>query len=365
MQTDLLNILDDVEPFHVRDDIRSYGGVAALRLGPVAGQVEVTSSCFQHCRMCDSWRDDLKGVQKGLLHSADLVSVCDDLASFPTFQHLSLTGGDPQAWPHLPAFLGVYQTRRQADVWRFSLQVNTALTQPVQDRKAWLSNFADVRLSLDAITAKTYRRIRGDGKTTPDDVLRHLRQLGHPNVQVLMCVTPDNIQEIQPLLETLAEPNNRQDIRKVTLLPVIGDRYERDAAFWGEFQFQATANADADWPFQTSFADSVPSTRAFLLSDDAKKVRCWTGVSTFHIKANGDWYPCCLVGGEALATYKNMVLGNIHRQPVASIVNEIRQAGAMPHYCDESKPCRHICQYKQAALNVAGHEASQRTLAMP
>lgn len=364
---DFLTDTEEQVPFTVRDDIRSYGKLASADFtGMLAGQVELTSSCFQRCRMCDSWRDDRPGLQRGILSLAKVCELCRELEQrCPHFTNLALTGGDPQKWPHLNRFLYWFCEQSMP----FNLQVNTALTRPVlgPERDLWERAFLNVRVSLDSIFTDTYQKIRGDKRTRPEDVIANIRSLGHPRVQINCCITPDNVGEMRDMLRYLA--TELPDLRKLTFLPVIGDREERTADFWHDYE---RVSFDVDCgnfgfdklPFETSFADSVIATRQFLLSPEAASVPCWAGVRTFHIKATGDWYPCCLVGGEALATYSDMSLGNINDESISGLLQRIATSEPEHHYC-EGKPCRDICQYKQTAFNVAAHEAGLVQLAMP
>ena len=72
---------------NIRQDVAYYGKLAALKLGYVAGQVEVISSCFQHCRACDSWRDDASGKQKGEWPLSAMKQLVEELATMKTFEH--------------------------------------------------------------------------------------------------------------------------------------------------------------------------------------------------------------------------------------------------------------------------------------
>jgi MoaA/NifB/PqqE/SkfB family radical SAM enzyme len=315
--------------------------------------------------MCDSWRDDITGAARGEFTGEELVKVCDGLAHYPSFKHLSLTGGDPQRWGGLDGFLNQYSMRRSEERWDFNLQINTALTQDLTDQQKflWRQTLSDVRISLDAAVVKTYQRIRGDKFNTPADIVTRIKKLAHPRTHVLMCVSDANIDEVGALIDLLTCVSDY--VRKVSFLPVIGPRGRRGEEFWEQYlQLAALWRGEQVVPFETSFADSVPATRAFLLTPEAESVECHTGQSTFHIKADGYWYPCCLVGGEALKTYRSMRKGNVKHEPVDAIVSRLQATGPEKHYCGD-KPCREICQYKQLAINVAGTDAAKTNLTMP
>lgn len=344
----------------VRSDIAAYAKLAVLKTGPVAGQVEVTSHCFQHCRMCESWRDDAKGVHRGTWSLDQLKHLCFELESYGTFEHLALTGGDPQHWPVLDAFLEWFQQQKAAGRLNFHLQLNTALTQEV--KRPWLwCGVRDLRVSLDSPYTATYQRLRGDKHTTPSAVLSRLKTLDHPRVQIAMTVTPENVVEIPGMLTSLrqfCEAGGR--IRKATFLPVLGDRASRPASFWAAYEQAATYKQLL--PFETSFADSVLSVRHWTHTVPGMATRCWSGNITFHLKCDGSFYPCCLVGGEAIVTHPELAVGNVFEDGFDAVWRYYKPER---HYADINKPCRDICQYKQAALNLAAEQAASSVLSMP
>ena len=92
------------------------------------------------------------------------------------------------------------------------------------------------------------------------------------------------------------------------------------------------------------------------------------GQISFHMKANGEYYPCCLVGGEVLKTYPSMTDGNYFDGYSITEIWERGRCARPLAYAPENQsvvPCCEICQYKQWSLNKAVHEASQKRLAMP
>ena len=347
-----------------RSDLNYYGKL--MQYGtPIAGQVEVQSGCFQHCRMCESWRDDLKGVVRGTWSVNDLLSLTQRLASFRTFEHLSLTGGDPQAWKPLTQYLAAVLARQELGTLRkgFGLQLNTALTRDVEDVSLWSAALQDVRVSLDAIDKDAYAWIRGDKDTDPLDVVARVDALGRAgvNVQLNVCVTAETLDQMEQIAHVVASAMDYPP-RKVTFLPVIGDRFTRDSDFWIRYSGETNRLAVylARHGVKSNDAEGVAATREWCSGSEAAETPCYHGGTTFHIKANGDVYPCCLVGGEAISTYKQFILGNYFEGYTFTPTRKPQL-----DYADEDKPCRNICQWKQAALNKAAHEASLVQLSMP
>ncbi len=341
-----------------RPDIERYGKLAALTRSYVAGQVEVTSACSQHCKGCESWRDHATGKQRGEWGLVRLAAFCSDLLEGANLQHLSLTGGDPQDWEPLEDFIEFYI----AEGWdkRFGLQVNTAMRKPAPP--ALWSVLSDVRVSLDAIDPAVYAHIRGDKTVTPEQIIQNVEALKHPRVQFNTMVCPDNLSEIPKIIE--AAERMATPPRKLSFLAVIGDRYERSEEFWKLFNGYAELYAtdeDSAEPL-TSFSENPHKVRAFLQSQEAKAIPCYAGAITFHAKANGDLYPCCLAGGEAINTYEQLKLGNVFER---SVLDLMRSYNPRPHYSSPGMPCREICQWKQLTLNIAGYRASKTRLSMP
>lgn len=338
---------------NVRKDLLMYAKHARNNGGLVAGQVEVTSACFQQCGSCDSWREDIR--DRHVMSLETLKALCEELDDIPSFETLAITGGDPQAWPPLTEFLAWFVAREFA----WSLRINTALTQPLTDTDAalWCDAFDEVRVSLDHHDPVEYQRIRGDDATVPSVVATRIRSLVafNVNVSVLCVVTRDGVR-----MGAMSEwvDHHCGGIRKLTFLPATGHRFKTDD--WRWYTDQVRVVNDYQWAFTMSFDDNVPDVRAWTHTDDGRAARCHAGTISFHIKPNGDWFPCCLTGGEALRTQAEFRMGNIN-------VSTIRHIMATWHpqkfYDNDALPCRDICQYKQACINKAASDVV--VLSMP
>ena len=355
----------------LREDLTRYGKLLTNGTGYVAGQLEVTSRCFQHCKGCDSWREDLSGAATGEWDFESVQQLCRELASMPSFEHLSLTGGDPQAWPHLYHFLQWWKDNMVETGIR--LQLNTALTQPLDSEMRELFRVAvdDLRISLDGLTVETYEKIRGRGLhnkgncTNPEAVIERMCELEHPGLTTNTTVFPENIHEVVPILNQLNDllSLGQLKIRKAHFLAVIGDRGRLDLStrhFWDEWERIREHAKKLSLP--TSVSENPHAVREALAAGLGRELRCWSGRSTFHIKCDGWVYPCCLVGGEALKTQQEFRLGNVHEEGLKSIF--ARNNEPEHHYRD--KPiCTKICQWKQLQLNMIGEAADKLVLAMP
>ena len=335
-----------------RNDLQLYGKLAAHRVGYVAGQLELTSKCAQRCAMCESWRDDRTGVVRGELELETVLDVFNQLNAMPTFEHLALTGGDPQSWPNLLHLLKNYGYGN----FRFALQLNTALCFD-DDWELWRRTVRDVRVSLDGATPETYYAMRGD-KRDPKEIVERIKRMNHPRVATNTCVTSRNIDEVPKIIELLEGAG----LRKAMFLAVIGPRDSRrnDEDFWKKYDKLKELQHFGE--LRSSFAEDVVEVRQFCASEEAKPVPCYAGAISFHIKCNGDVYPCCLVGGEALTTDKDFCIGNIKTNTLSVIQQRYRPAC---HYANPKSPCVSKCQWKQLQINRIAHEASKTMMAMP
>lgn len=339
----------------LRDDITCYGKMAALKTGLVCGRVEVTSDCFQQCRLCDSWRSD---QPKGVWQLKDIQRLFREALAFPDFQHLTLTGGDPQAWPYLDQFL-TWASDYAKNIHRTCcIQINTALLK--SPKIIWSRTVDKVWVSLDAINPNLYKKMRGCSSV--EEVLENIMVFNcFPRIQVstMTTVSPDNLGEIPRILETLAEMKMQGlNLHKAMFLAAIDHRKgAQNTKFWEKWiEYSKTI-----WDIPVSFAvDDVFSTREFCQFGEASKVRCWVPNITFYAKANGDFYPCCLVGGEAVRTQREYRIGNFHTSNLETLWKYYE-----PFYYYRTNVCQNFCQFKQLNLNIAGELASQTRLAMP
>lgn len=336
----------------IRDDIMLYGKLVQQQLGWVAGQVEVTSACFQQCKYCSSWKT---GKYYGHFRLQQLQSFVIDLSyQFPMFEHLTLTGGDPQAWQDLNEFLDWWRPEPR----KIDLQISTALAKDILEPDLWRTKVNDLRVSIDAFQAETYQEIRGDKENTCNTILARLEKLAHPNLAIIVTMYPDNIGELLPLIFSLDNLYRKGlPIRRIIVMAGIG--VELNEEFWSCWR-HVKQWAEINLQVSTSFADDIIATRAQCNSPVVDDVHCWASKLGFHIKPNGDVYSCCLTGGEAIEVQKEFLIGNVFEQDLIDIYNSWQPTTY------KMKPiCRKVCQFKQLQINQAGEYARKIKLAIP
>jgi MoaA/NifB/PqqE/SkfB family radical SAM enzyme len=358
-----------------RPEFAVYGRLLTAHPGTgyVSGQVELTSACFQSCAGCDSWRDHMKhGARSMSLENLD--KLCERLAVMPDFNKLTLTGGDPQAWPHLDAFLS---NRR----WPFALQLTTALVKD-PNVALWGETVDEIRVSLDALDPNIYKAIRGRSQpdagfvhylpgqiTTPDEVINRACDLQHHGLSFFVVVYERNADDVARLLQALDELfiNGELKCRRVHVVLGIGAR----GVAWREGKIgRAWATirnlADhLDLPINVQDDEDVFNTREALENNplgDYDDVRCHAGRISFHIKPNGDLYPCCLIGGEALEEIESFKVGNVFEDGIWECS---QRYAPRCHYREPASVCRRVCQWKQFHVNCLGEYASTCAPSIP
>jgi len=341
--------------FVQRPDLTCYAKMAVYKIGYVAGQVELTSLCSQRCLFCDSWRSHVKGSIKGTLSYITIIKLLRQLNQIPTFEHLSFTGGEPMDWQDPDSHMNFDELLRQIRYQgiKFSLQVNTTLVKSI-DYSTWLNSLDRVRVSLDGIRRETYKMLRGDDRD-PEEILEKMELLAHPGLSTMTCVSEGNIKEIPDIIARLNRMKNPP--RKAMFLAVLGKEIKEE--FWKEYNLLKRIESPR---VQTSFQEDVMGVRAFCNSAEAEKVPCAVGGITFHIKCNGDVYPCCLIGGEAIKTQEHMKIGNINEFTGLPGIQAEYKAKCFYH---KGSPCSEVCQWKQVHINRLTHAAKRIILTMP
>jgi len=318
-------------------------------VGYLAGQIELTSACKQRCTFCKSWKDHVSGKYRAAFRYEKICDILQQLSEIPYFENLTFTGGEPQCWEHLEKLLKEFGRKLP-----FDLGINTTLVEPI-NFDLW-RNFNSIRVSLDSLNPKTYKILRGVS-TNPEIVLKRLEKLSHPNWSVMVCVSENNLEEIPEIIERLKKMRSLP--RKVMFLPALG----REKNFFDMERYESLIEKftnQIDLPFQTNFAEDVSKLKKLY---DISEVPCSIGRTTFHIKADGDLFPCCLIGGEAIDTHQDFCFGNVYQNTLQEIQNSNM---SLPlHYSGKNSPCLKVCQWKQMAMNIATKNSWSKKLSMP
>ncbi len=344
----------------LRDDIVLYGKLAAAELGYSTCRIEVTSGCFQKCRGCVSWRDHANRKMNASLNLTKVQELIIELCRFSAFEHLTFTGGDPQAWFPINDFLRWWTRGFNHSGVRF--QISTALAKPISEPELW--NCVDRYLiSLDAASPEIYSKMRGDRDNNMQTILEHAKVLTEPQLGFMITVRKENQCEVVSVIQCLDRMyrTSMPNIRKVQVLASIGSlKGDLDNKFWDKWQTDKEFIAKTiDVP--VSFCDEdIVETREICAAKETESIQCWTSRLSAHIKPNGDVYPCCLIGGEAIDIHESFKLGNIFENSLKKIYQSYP---AKQNY--RNVFCKKVCQYKQLQINLAGGKAAGTILSIP
>ena len=343
------NYEDMVEPKFL-----TYGQMANGNFGYVAGQVEITTECFQRCPHCLSWQEYARKEQKYHWPLDRFQDLCMELSrDHPHFRWLSLTGGDPPRNPEFDDMLDWFCVTKAKAGFKFQLQLHTPLVHKFSSRR-YRESVGRIRVSLDAIRQGTYKSMRGMD-IDPRTILDRIGNLDHPHLSTFTVVTEENLDEMYELLSVTNA--YRKYIKKCTFFPVMQQK-ELSPEFWRRYvALQHIAETEFEIPVDFCGNDNTAS---FINSDAAKPVPCYAKKLSFHMKVDGSVYPCCLIGGEALNTVEMFRQGMWPRDSLLHLQSENPGCAYF-----KNSPCLTTCQWKQLQLNLAGYVASRYQLHMP
>lgn len=285
--------------------------------------LEVTNRCNLRCTTCpQSW-----GMPEG---SADLSAeranyVLDQL---PDVRRVVLHGiGEPTLNPALPQLIATVKERRAYALFN----TNGLLLRGRLLEALALSGLDEVRVSVDAATPQTYKRVRGaDGFSR---ILANVKALAAtkirlgsstPRVSLWMTGMKTNIAELPALVRVAAESG----ISEVYLQRLVYSgrgRAQRGEALYGRLDQRELASLEAAQALATSLGVTLRgSNEALPGAAQAQKAVAWRACrrpwSLVYITANGNVLPCCIAPFTE-APYGGLVLGNAFREPLETIWN--------------------------------------------
>lgn len=346
----------------LKNSFAYYAKIATNQLGWVGGQIEVTTKCFQRCRGCVSWAQEKVEWSLG-----QLINVYQQLDNIVTFEHLTLTGGDPQSWEPLDDFIQ-WRLQTYGINPKIKLQINTAMTQDIKDMALWRIGVNDFKVSMDACTESTFKRIRGDNKRTPQGIMNRCIILKHESLAFNVTVYPENQSELVQLIQWVNDHYQAgMPIRKIMITAGIGDlKGLQNESFWNKWRndkqtILQQSNITVPTSFHEEFDEDGEMVRQVCNQKKLDTVHCWASIIGFHIKADGALYPCCIAGGEVSATEKEYEIGNVKIDTLQYLYNGIKPTLRYK----TKKYCRENCMYKQLQINIISEQANKITLALP
>jgi len=348
-------------------ELLAYAKLALHRRGYVSAQIELTSRCFQRCLSCFAKDADNKADWS----LSDAKRLFNELATLPSFEHLTLTGGDPQAYAYLEDLLYHWDVVLGRP---FRISMSTALMVIPSPLTARLGM---VRLSLDALSPEVYKLCRGVERD-PKELVNLLVGIGCP-CSALTCLSINNLDEMLPLADYLVDQALRnprfKNFKRWSVVPMLGATDEET-----EKLMEVYHSLECHMIKVRSIYPSLPFVSALgtnRLKDfyhhrkyakDYPKIPCWSSYISCHIKADMKVYPCCLIGGEATAFSKGAVIGDLAVESLTNVYTRWTNSAIERHpqmSMHDCARCREVCQIKQHSFNEEAEGVSNYLLSMP
>ena len=344
-----------------RDDLKFYAKAAIRPSFYIAGQVELTTACHSNCTFCAK-ASKVKRWPTPMPYEM-MCRLYIELYQNPWFENLTLTGGDPQAWPHLDRFLKyVVSFHKHMQSRRKILNINTTLQKPISEEQAklWADSLNSVRVSLDGTDSDILQKTRGV-RYQFDAIAASMHRLHNAGVSVSTntCVSELNIDHILDMLSDFRY--HIPFIRKAMFLPYLGCSETLNEK-WRKVIKMAESYALKP-PFPTSLAENPVYVRDAINLGLLDKIPCWASRIGFHMKPDGSVYRCCLTGGEAVEADDSYKVGTY--DDVCTMESIYENLGDIPPCLYNTARCIEICQFKQTALNMLCNKAFRVEMRLP
>lgn len=313
---------------------------------PAVLYVEVTNRCDSLCRTCIRTFRTLEPPKDLTLE--ELTAIADQ---FPRLERVFLHGiGEPLLNPHLLQIIAYLKTRGVTVVF------NSDAIGLTEKKSSGLfgSGLDELRVSLDAATAETYRAIRGVPAfhRVVENVrllagMRRRRRAATPTISLWFTTLRTNIQELPDFIR-LAGSIGADEVNLQRLvfyghglavaeqslhgrLSALEDRLLAEATFIaGELGIRLKASGST-------------TPEASLTADERR--RPWSGCqrpwTLSYVTANGNVLPCCISPWTA-KDYPGLILGNVFTQRFEDIWDGERYGEFRRRFQSEDAPdpCR-------------------------
>jgi MoaA/NifB/PqqE/SkfB family radical SAM enzyme len=296
---------------------------------PVCLYLETTNRCNLLCTTCPRTYEELEPAAD---MSWDLFSRIVD--QFPTIERAVLHGvGEPMLVKHLPRMV-----RHLKDRGTYVLfNTNGTVLSERNGRALIAAGLDELRVSLDAATAKSYRAVRGrDYFTRILRNVRAFRQLQerdgreHPRVSAWLTGLKETIAELPAFIEVAAGIGVKEVyLQRLVFFEddAIGHArpdqalYERVTHEDEALIEQAAALARAyGIMFSASGAVSEPGMSLKRHDDGSPWSMCRRPWTVMYFTANGRALPCCIAPFSQRG-YENYTLGDATQQSLREIWN--------------------------------------------
>ncbi|MDQ6774058.1 MAG: radical SAM protein [Candidatus Dormibacteraeota bacterium] len=310
---------------------------------PLEAYVEPTNRCNELCVTCP--RTFFQREPEADLDLERFASVLDQM---PDLERVVLHGlGEPLLARHLPAMVAE-ANRRGA---RVLFNTNALALHRRLAASLVAAGLDELRVSMDAIDAATYKKIRGvDGyekaMRRTADFCRLLRDMGaeRPRVSMYFMAMRENVADFARLIERAGQVGVHAVVFQRLVYFDEGLAVEAQSLMGEDIsELLQRCQEAADRAGVELLGTGGFSPGSSLQPADAK--RPWAGCTrpwrSTYITANGNVLPCCFAPFTA-RPYEGAILGNVFEQPLADIWNgPAYDAFRRAHGSDDPpQPCR-------------------------
>ena len=285
--------------------------------------LEATNRCDSKCQTCIRTFETLEPPADLTLERVQAI-----VAQFPVLDRVVLHGiGEPLLNPQI-FYIVAYLKTRVASVLFNSDAISLT---PARIRRLIDSGLDEYRVSMDAATATTYRRLRGVDRfeRVTGNLARLLarqRELDRttPRVSLWFTATRSNIEELPGFVQLAADLGVGEVYVQRLVFNGLGLATEANALHGRlralELARLAEAEALAARHGIALRASGLTSPLASLQTSD--EARPWSGCqrpwSLAYVTANGNVLPCCISPWVA-HDYAGLILGNAFGEPFGKI----------------------------------------------
>jgi len=285
--------------------------------------LEATNRCDSKCQTCIRTFETLEPPADLTLERVQAI-----VAQFPVLDRVVLHGiGEPLLNPQIFDIVAYLKTRVASVLFNSDA---ISLT-PARIRRLIDSGLDEYRVSMDAATATTYRRLRGVDRfeRVTGNLARLLalqRELGRttPRVSLWFTATRSNIEELPGFVQLAADLGVGEVYVQRLVFNGLGLATEANALHGRlralELARLAEAEALAARHGIALRASGLTSPLASLQTSD--EARPWSGCqrpwSLAYVTANGNVLPCCISPWVA-HDYAGLILGNAFGEPFGKI----------------------------------------------
>lgn len=254
---------------------------------PVSIQLLLTDYCFCKCNMCTHWKMKSKNVMSFDTYK----KIFDDLTSHKSFESIAFSGGDPLAHPEINKIIE-YSSYKD-----ISLGMITAGIPTSKIKWSLFKKLEWIRVSLDAATRETYKKIRGVDRFF--EVTQFIKIASEiTNVGINFTIQKDNYHELIQIIRLAKELG----VNRFIINPAFGGDFELTTEMKKEVLSYIRKYSISF--FEENFNDVIEKFENDIVgykigtSTELKEVPCIVPKLHAFIRPNGEVYPCCILGDD-------------------------------------------------------------------